>query len=72
MVSYLEGVISCETGRLGKMVINRVERMDEIDHMYDDMQDRVFEIDKNRKNNLVRNIFRSGIPYTGCFFFNWS
>ena len=53
MVSYLEGVISSETGRLGKMVINSVERMDEIDHMYDDMQDRVFEIDKNRKNNLV-------------------
>ena len=22
--------------------------MDEIDHMYDDMQDRLFEIDKNR------------------------
>ena len=53
VVSYLEGVISSETGRLGKMVINSVERMDEIDHMYDDMQDRVFEIDKNRKNNLV-------------------
>ena len=53
MVSYLEGVISSETSRLGKMVINSVERMDEIDHMYDDMQDRVFEIDKNRKNNLV-------------------
>ncbi|XP_023346549.1 uncharacterized protein LOC111715457 [Eurytemora carolleeae] len=27
--------------------------MDELDHMYDDMQDRLFEIDKNRKNNLV-------------------
>ena len=52
VVSYLEGVISNETGRLSKMVINSVERMDEIDHMYDDMQDRVFEIDKNRKNNL--------------------
>ena len=25
-----------------------VFRMDEIDHMYDDMQDRLFEIDKNR------------------------
>ncbi len=24
--------------------------MDEIDHMYDDMQDRLFEIDKNRYN----------------------
>ena len=57
VVSYLEGVISSETGRLGKMVINSVERMDEIDHMYDDMQDRVFEIDKNRKNNLVGQIF---------------
>ena len=56
VVSYLEGVISSETGRLGKMVINSVERMDEIDHMYDDMQDRVFEIDKNRKNNLVGQI----------------
>ena len=29
------------------------ERMDELDGMYDDMQDRVFEIDRNRKNNLV-------------------
>eukprot|EP00095_Tigriopus_kingsejongensis_P012352 snap_masked-scaffold198_size266703-processed-gene-1.7 protein:Tk12352 transcript:snap_masked-scaffold198_size266703-processed-gene-1.7-mRNA-1 annotation:"hypothetical protein DAPPUDRAFT_215456" len=29
------------------------ERMDELDGMYDDIQDRVFEIDKNRKNNLV-------------------
>ena len=56
VVSYLEGVISSETGRLGKMVINSVERMDEIDHMYDDMQDRVFEIDKNRKNNLVWHV----------------
>ena len=24
------------------------DRMDELDHMYDDMQDRLFEIDKNR------------------------
>jgi hypothetical protein len=23
--------------------------MDELDHMYDDMQDRLYEIDKNRK-----------------------
>ena len=53
VVSYLEGVISSESGRLGKKVVNCLERMDEIDHMYDDMQDRVFEIDKNRKNNLV-------------------
>ena len=29
------------------------ERMNELDGMYDDMQDRVFEIDRNRKNNLV-------------------
>ena len=35
VVSYLEGVISTETGRLSKMVLNSVERMDEIDHMYD-------------------------------------
>ena len=27
--------------------------MNELDGMYDDMQDRVFEIDRNRKNNLV-------------------
>ena len=53
VVSYLEGVISSESGRLGKKVVNCLERMDEIDHMYDDMQDRIFEIDKNRKNNLV-------------------
>ena len=53
VVSYLEGVISSESGRLSKKVVNCLERMDEIDHMYDDMQDRVFEIDKNRKNNLV-------------------
>nr|XP_040575713.1 uncharacterized protein LOC121124618 [Lepeophtheirus salmonis] len=32
---------------------NLCDRMDEIDAMHDDMQDRVFEIDKNRKNNLV-------------------
>ncbi len=25
--------------------------MDELDHMYDDMQDRLYEIDKNRKVN---------------------
>jgi hypothetical protein len=33
VISYLEGLISTETGRMGKMVINSVERMDEIDHM---------------------------------------
>ncbi len=27
--------------------------MSELDGMYDDMQERVFEIDRNRKNNLV-------------------
>lgn len=53
VVSYLEGLISSESGRLTKVVTNCNERMEEIDHMYDDMQDRVFEIDKNRKNNLV-------------------
>ena len=72
VVSYLEGVISSETGRLGKMVINSVERMDEIDHMYDDMQDRVFEIDKNRKNNLVGQIshtsFSSFLEYFKVFY----
>ncbi len=25
--------------------------MDELDHMYEDMQDRLYEIDKNRKVN---------------------
>ena len=35
------------------MVCNIGDRMDELDGMYDDMQDRVFEIDRNRKNNLV-------------------
>ena len=49
----MEGLISGESGRLTKVVQNCNERMEEIDHMYDDMQDRVFEIDKNRKNNLV-------------------
>ena len=49
----MEGLISGESGRLTKVVQNCSERMEEIDHMYDDMQDRVFEIDKNRKNNLV-------------------
>ena len=29
------------------------DRMSDLEAMYDDMQDRVFEIDKNRKNNLV-------------------
>ena len=29
------------------------DRMSDLESMYDDMQDRVFEIDKNRKNNLV-------------------
>ena len=29
--------------------ITHVFRMDELDHMYDDMQDRLYEIDKNRK-----------------------
>ena len=53
VVTYLEGLISGESGRLTKVVQNCNERMEEIDHMYDDMQDRVFEIDKNRKNNLV-------------------
>ena len=36
-----------------KLVSGVGERMDELDGMYDDMQDRVFEIDRNRKNNLV-------------------
>ena len=27
--------------------------MDEIDGMYDDMQERLYEVDKSRKNNLV-------------------
>ena len=49
----MEGLISSESGRMNKVVQNCSERMEEIDHMYDDMQDRVFEIDKNRKNNLV-------------------
>ena len=53
VVSYLEGLITSESGRMTKTVQNCSERMQEIDHMYDDMQDRVFEIDKNRKNNLV-------------------
>ena len=35
------------------MLHNVSERMDELDGMYDDIQDRVFEIDKNRRNNLV-------------------
>ena len=53
VVSYLEGLITNESGRMTQMVHNCSERMKEIDHMYDDMQDRVFELDKNRKNNLV-------------------
>ena len=35
------------------MLNNLSERMDELDGMYDDIQDRVFEIDKTRRNNLV-------------------
>ena len=53
VVSYLEGLISSESGRLSGVVKTCSEKMIEIDHMYDDMQDRVFELDKNRKNNLV-------------------
>ena len=28
-------------------------RLDEMDGMYDDMQERLYEVDKSRKNNLV-------------------
>ena len=28
-------------------------RLDELDGMYDDMQERLYEVDKSRKNNLV-------------------
>ncbi len=34
--------------------------MDELDWMHDDMQDRVFEIDRARRNNLVFYGVRSG------------
>ena len=36
-------------------------RMDELDGMYDDMQERLYEVDKSRKNNLVFY----GIPQNG-------
>ena len=42
-----------EEGKVRKLVSGVGDRMDELDGMYDDMQDRVFEIDRNRKNNLV-------------------
>ena len=61
VVSYLEGLISSESGRVTKIVENCGARMEEIDHMYDDMQDRVFELDKNRKNNLGMK------PHDHCF-----
>ena len=35
--------------------------MDELDGMYDDMQERLYEVDKSRKNNLVFY----GIPQNG-------
>ena len=42
-----------EKSRLTQIARLVSDRMDELDAMYEDMQDRVFEIDKNRKNNLV-------------------
>jgi hypothetical protein len=46
-------------GRCGEL---KPDRMDELDHMYDDMQDRLYEIDKNRKVTCYINPRR--------FFFN--
>ena len=51
--NYLEENRKGEDGKVRKLVSNIGERMNELDGMYDDMQDRVFEIDRNRKNNLV-------------------
>ena len=48
-----EDVVRGENTKSEKMIANICERMDELDGMYDDIQDRVFEIDKARKNNLV-------------------
>ena len=52
----MEGVVQSvdeEKARLAQIARIVSDRMDELDAMYEDMQDRVFEIDKNRKNNLV-------------------
>lgn len=53
MSGQIEIMTANERNHLNAVAQEVCERMDELDGMYDDMQDRVFEIDKNRKNNLV-------------------
>ena len=53
MSGQIEMMTTKERQHLNVIAQEVGERMDELDAMYDDMQDRVFEIDKSRKNNLV-------------------
>ena len=53
MSGQIEVMTTNERQHLNAVAQEVCDRMDELDGMYDDMQDRVFEIDKNRKNNLV-------------------
>ena len=63
MSGQIELMTSNERQHLNAVAQEVCERMDELDGMYDDMQDRGFEIDKNRKNNLVVYAFKT-IWYT--------
>ena len=51
MSGQIEIMTANERNHLNAVAQEVCERMDELDGMYDDMQDRVYEIDKNRKNN---------------------
>ncbi|TRY78316.1 hypothetical protein TCAL_14372 [Tigriopus californicus] len=53
MVQFIKRNADENNGGTRKVWRNLEERMDTLDWMYEDIQDRVFEIDKNRKNNLV-------------------
>lgn len=53
MVQFIKRNTDENVGGTKKIFRNLEERMDALDWMYEDIQDRVFEIDKNRKNNLV-------------------
>ncbi len=50
-------LFNLELRNQSEKVVNALQklsfRLDELDGMYDDMQERLYEVDKSRKNNLV-------------------
>ena len=42
-----------QTERVNQIVSTLSQRLDELDDIYTDMHERLYEVDKTRKNNLV-------------------